>query len=512
MGKQNFYITTPVYYVNAAPHIGTLYTTLAADIVARFKRLDGYNVKFISGADEHGQKIEQAAQKANLQPQEFVDKMSIKFDELFKKMYITNDDFIRTTEPRHKKAAIAIWNKLKENGHIHLGKYSGWYSVRDEAYFTDKELIDGRAPTGAEVEKISEENYFFDLSKWQEKLLDLYEKNPDFVVPHWRLNEIKNIVESGLPDLSISRTASKWGIPIPDDSDHVMYVWLDALTNYLSVIGYPDTDSKDFKTFWPADVHIMGKDITKFHAIYWPAILMAAGLPLPKKIVSHGWWVVKGEKMSKSLRNVIDPIELIEEFGIDQVRYYMMREISFGEDGGFSKDTLISRANTELSNKIGNLLQRSLSFVYKNFDKHIPNIEGAELKKLYDTIDVLQETGGLLERVQKELDGFKFNQMLEILIQFADTLNVYIDQQAPWNLKHSDTKKTEEVLYSTLEAIRYLAILLIPFVPESARKMLDQMNVPKNQRTFKNLNADFALKGSEISQPEVVFPKICKTL
>jgi methionyl-tRNA synthetase len=509
---QNFYITTPIYYVNAAPHIGTLYTTLVADVVARFKRLDGYNVKFVTGSDEHGQKIEQAAKNRNLSPQELADEVSLKFINLFKKANITNDDFIRTTEQRHKDAVVALWNKLKEAGHIYLGQYSGWYSVRDESYFTDKELIDGKAPTGANVERISEENYFFDLSKWRGKLLDLYAKNPDFITPKWRMKEIVNIVESGLPDISVSRTAFKWGISIPGDPNHTMYVWLDALTNYISALGYPSMDSQDFKDFWPTNVHMMGKDITKFHAIYWPAILMAAGLPLPKQIVSHGWWVVKGEKMSKSLNNVIDPFELIEKYGLDPLRYYMMREISFGEDGGFSEDLLISRANSDLSNKIGNLLQRTLAFAYKNFNGLIPKFEATKLKALYSQSDILQEATGLLKKARTALDSFQFNQMLEILVQFADRLNVYIDQKAPWKLKHSDPRGTEEVLYITLEAMRYLSILLTAFIPDSASQMLDQLNIPQDQRSFKNLTIDFALKGSELSEPKAVFQRICKTL
>lgn len=509
---QKFYITTPIYYVNAAPHIGTLYTTVAADIVARFKKLDGYDVKFITGTDEHGQKIEKAAEESNLQPQEFVDKTSAKFISLFKKMNIINDDFIRTTETRHKNTATALWNKLKQNGHIYLGKYTGWYSVRDESFYTDKELVNGKAPTGAEVEKISEESYFFDLSKWQKKLLELYKKNPEFVVPRWRLNEVIKIVEGGLPDLSISRINFKWGIPISDNPDHVMYVWLDALANYITALGYPNTETQNFKDFWPADVHMIGKDITKFHAIYWPAILMAADLPLPKQIVSHGWWTVKGEKMSKSLKNVIDPIVLMKDYGVDQVRYYMMREISFGEDGGFSEDSLICRANTELANKIGNLLQRSLTFAYKNFDRKIPKFETTELKDIYSTNTILQEASNLLEKTKKELESFKFNQMLEILIQFADTLNAYIDKQAPWQLKKTDKREAEKVLYISLEAIRYLAILLLPFIPESAEKMLDQMSVPKNQREFKHLNIQFALNDFNINEPTIIFDKICKTL
>lgn len=506
---KNFYITTPIYYVNAAPHIGTLYTTLVADVIARFKKLDGYDVKFVTGTDEHGQKIEQAAQKSNLPPQEFVDKTAIKFSDLFHKMNIIYDDFIRTTELRHEQAAIALWNKLNENGHIYLGKYTGWYSIRDESFFTETELVNGKAPTGAEVEKISEDSYFFNLSKWQNKLLDLYKNNPDFVVPHWRLKEVINIVESGLPDLSISRTSFKWGIPTPDNKDHVMYVWLDALTNYITTLGYPNTNTEDFKKFWPADMHILGKDITKFHAIYWPAMLMAADLPLPKHIVSHGWWMVEGEKMSKSLNNVIDPIKLIEDYAVDIIRYYMMREMSFGEDGSFSHNSLIRRTNSELANKIGNLLQRSLSFVYKNFDRKIPNLTEEELQEIYNG-DILQKASNLLSQVKKEFEKFKFNQALEILVEFANSLNIYVDHMAPWQLKNSNQAK--KILYTTLEAARYLAIILMPFIPESAEKMLNQMQVPKDQRSFKFLNIKFALPSSIINEPQAVFEKIYKTL
>ncbi len=502
-----FYITTPIYYVNAAPHLGTLYTTIAADVIARFMRLDGYTVKFVTGTDEHGQKIERAAADAAADgTQVFVDAMAAKFEQLFSQANISHSDFIRTTQDRHKRGAIALWNKLKSNGHIRLGEYAGWYSVRDESFYSESELIDGKAPTGAPVEWVSEASYFFDMSSWQEQLLQLYESNSNFIMPRWRANEVINMVRAGLPDLSISRTAFKWGIPVPGDPDHVMYVWLDALANYLSVLGYPDINTEDFKNFWPADMHLVGKDITKFHAIYWPAILMAAGLPLPKKIVSHGWWTVKGQKMSKSLKNVVDPVALIGNYGADSVRYYLMREISFGVDGEFAEENLVLRANSELSNKIGNLLQRTLVLTYKNCDKQIPSVN---VQELYATSSILQLAAGLLGRIKAELVEVRLSHMIEHVISFADLLNAYIDKSEPWKLSRTHEAKMREVLYVTLESLRYMAILLQPFVPESAGKILNQLGVPKSARTFDKLTADYALKsGIVLEEPHVVFPRI----
>lgn len=507
MSKKNFYITTPIYYVNADPHIGTAYTTIVCDVLARFKRLEGFNVKFLTGTDEHGQKIAQSAQKLGMEPQDFVDKVATNFVSIFELLNISNDDFIRTTEERHKAGVFELWNLLKEKGHIYLGKYSGWYAVRDESFYSEDELVNGKAPTGAEVEWIEEESYFFDLSKWQDKLLEFYEANPDFVFPKYRLNEIISFVKGGLRDLSVSRTSFKWGIPVPGDSKHIIYVWLDALTNYISALGFPDKE-KDFKNFWPADLHMVGKDITKFHAIYWPAFLMAAGIELPKQIVSHGWWLNEGEKISKSLGNVIDPVALVKDYGLDQVRYYLMREMSFGNDGSFSQSSFNARINSELANKIGNLAQRSLSMVYKNCDESIPSYNKEQIDSFYKEYKILQEAAGLFNKVKEKVDSYQFHQALEEIISFVDNINIFVDQTAPWDLKKTDTKKMAEVLYVTMEAIRCFSIILIPFIPDSANKFLDQLAVAKDKRSFEFLNKSHALVGNKISQPVGVFPRI----
>jgi len=510
MTGKNFYITTPIYYVNAAPHIGTAYTTVACDVVARFKRLDGYKVWFLTGTDEHGQKIEQSANKVAAKPQDFVDEVAATFREVFHKLNISNDDFIRTTEVRHKKCATEFWNILKKNGHIYLGKYAGWYSVRDETFFTEDELVNGNAPTGASVEWVEEASYFFNLSKWQEPLLKFYKDNPDFVFPRYRFNEIISFVESGLRDLSISRTSFKWGISVPGDEEHVIYVWLDALTNYLAALGFPDTRGK-MQRYWPADLHMVGKDITKFHAIYWPAFLMAAGIDLPKQVVSHGWWLVEGEKMSKSLGNVIDPFALIDKYGLDQVRYYLMREISFGNDGSFSYQSFIDRNNSELANKIGNLAQRTLSMIYKNCEQTIPSYDKDKIEMLYSE-ELLVRAAGLLTKVRSRFDEYQFHKALEDILAFVDEVNVFIDHQAPWELKKTNHEKMTEVLYVVLESVRYVAILLLPFMPDSANKILDQLLVKEDQRKFESLHRDFFLRGGEISQPVGIFPRIVETV
>lgn len=506
MSNERFYVTTPIYYVNASPHIGTAYTTLVCDVLARFKRLNGYDVKFLTGTDEHGQKIDQSAQKAGKDPQEFVDEVAEKFESLFKLMNISNDDFIRTTQDRHKKGAIDLWNRLEENGHIYLDKYSGWYSVRDESFYSEEELVEGKAPSGAEVEWIEEDSYFFNLSKWQDKLLEFYEENPDFVYPKYRFNEIINFVKSGLRDLSVSRVSFKWGIPVPQDDKHVIYVWLDALTNYMSALGYPET-TDDMSKFWPADVHMVGKDITKFHAIYWPAFLMAAGIELPKQIVSHGWWLNEGEKISKSLGNVIDPAKLIDEFGLDQVRYYMMREISFGNDGSFSNSSFISRINSELSNKIGNLVQRTLSMIHKNCDQKIPGYSDSEISALYKKHDILKEASSLFNKIESRINQYQFHHALEDILLFVDQINIFVDHMAPWVLKKEDPKKMEEVLYVVLETVRYFSILLIPFIPDAAGKILDNIGVPKDERRFKFLDKEYYIKGRSIEKPVGIFPR-----
>ena len=367
-----YYITTPIYYVNDSPHIGHAYTTLACDALARFMRLDGRDVFFLTGTDEHGQKVEKAARDRGTDPQAFTNEVSERFRELARAMGFSNDDFIRTTETRHKRAVMALWEKLVEFGDIYLGTYAGWYSVRDEAFYAESELVDGKAPTGAPVEWVEEPSYFFRLAAWQDRLLRFYEENPDFVLPATRRNEVVSFVKGGLQDLSVSRTSFTWGIPVPGDSRHVMYVWLDALTNYISAVDYPDTDSPMWQRFWPADVHVVGKDILRFHAVYWPAFLMSAGLPPPKRVFAHGWWTVEGQKMSKSLGNVVAPAELIQKYGLDQTRYFLLREIPFGNDGDFSHAAMVRRLNHDLANDFGNLAQRVLTLIQRNCDAQVP--------------------------------------------------------------------------------------------------------------------------------------------
>ncbi|MDA0782035.1 MAG: methionine--tRNA ligase [Rickettsiales bacterium] len=526
--KKSFYITTPIYYVNDSPHIGHAYTTIACDVMARFKRLDGYDVKFLTGTDEHGQKVDKAAKNAGIDPQSFTDEVSKRFRTLVKcpdeenenLLNVTNNDFIRTTEERHKKAAQALWNRIKDNGYIYSDSYAGWYSVRDEAYYGEDELIekDGKklAPTGAEVEWVEEESYFFKLSAFQQKLLDFYEKNPDFITPKSRYNEVvsfvrggKDFVEGALRDLSISRTTFNWGVPVPDDEKHVMYVWIDALTNYLTAIGFPDTDCKEYKKYWqnPEDspVHVVGKDILRFHAVYWPAFLMAADLPLPKKIVAHGWWTIEGEKMSKSLGNVIAPKELIEQFGIDQTRYFLMREVPFGNDGNFSKDAMAERINSDLANNIGNLAQRTLSMIAKNCDGVVPEFKITDSdKELFFDL-----THKHLDKYILHMNKLEFSHAIENLFALSSAANNYIDKQEPWKLKKEDPDRMATVLYVLAETIRIISIILQPFTPIAANKILDQLAIDKNERNFSNLNEKYALKPeTPLPKPEGVFPRI----
>ena len=504
---KNYYITTPIYYVNDVPHIGSAYTTLACDVIARFMRLSGKNVRFLTGTDEHGQKVEKSAILAGMNPKDFLDKVSGRFRELCNAMNFSNDDFIRTTEPRHIKAAQALWQKLIASGDIYLGSYDGWYSVRDEAFYNESELTEnGLAPTGAPVEWVSEPSYFFALSKWQDRLVEFYEKNPDFIRPESRRNEVISFVTSGLTDLSVSRTSFKWGISVPGDDAHIMYVWLDALTNYISALGYPD-ETEDFKKFWPADAHIVGKDITRFHAVYWPAFLMAADLEPPKTIIAHGWWTNEGQKISKSLGNVIDPIALVEEFGLDSVRYFLMREVIFGNDGNFSRHQLAARINSELANKIGNLSQRTISFAVKECSG-IPELDSNFIDIAYQD-NLLIATSEALGVMTDAMNRYDISSVMDIIIKLADMANVYIDKEAPWTLKKTDRKKMQEVLYILLEAIRYIGIYLLPFVPDSASAMLDQIGVSTENRSFKHLSKTYALRpGMALSAPSPIFPRV----
>lgn len=506
--SNSFYITTPIFYVNDVPHIGHAYTSIACDVIARFKRLQSVQVKYLTGCDEHGQKVEQSAAKQNKTPQEFVDQYSQSFRDMMAKLNISNDDFIRTTEQRHKEAVSHFWQELSNKGAIYKGSYSGWYSVRDEAFYTKDELDeDGRAPTGAPVEWVEEPSYFFALSKYQDQLLEFYEKNPDFITPNSARNEVINFVKNGLNDLSISRSSFKWGIGVPGDSEHVIYVWLDALTNYISALGYPN-QAGDFTQYWPYAHHVIGKDILRFHAIFWPAFLMAANLPLPNKIIAHGWWTNEGQKISKSLGNVIDPFDLVQKYGLDQVRYFLMREITFGKDGNFSHDNMVSRVNSELSNKIGNLLQRVASFAFKQCNASIPNINQQQIAALYSG-DLMMLAQEVVAKNDSEMRQFNINQILDNILAIADQANLYMDQQAPWALKKTDPVKMQEVLYLLLESVRYIAIMLQPFMPESASKMLDQLSVPQAHRKFEHLNVKYCLEpGLKIAQPQAIFPRV----
>ena len=501
---KRYYITTPIYYVNDKPHIGHAYTTLACDAMARFQRLDGKDVKFLTGTDEHGQKVEEAANKAGIDPQSFTDKVSQNFQDLAVNMNFSNDEFIRTTSEKHKATCQKLWNILIEKGHIYLGKYAGWYSVRDEAYYTETEIVDGKAPTGAPVEWVEEPSYFFDLSKWQDKLLEFYEKNPDFVAPASRFNEIKSFVSGGLKDLSVSRASFKWGVPVPNDDDHVMYVWLDALTNYLTAAGWLD-DEQAYQAHWPADVHMVGKDIVRFHAVYWPAFLMAADLPLPGRVYAHGWWTNEGQKISKSVGNVIDPNALVQEFGLDQTRYFLLREVPFGNDGDFARSAMISRINSDLANDLGNLSNRVQSLIVKNLDGVHPELP-AILQE--DDKIMLAACDGLLDKVRDCFARQQFHEALRHIWDVISQSNRYVDTQAPWALKKTDPHRMAEVLAVLMEAIRQSVILVQPVMPQSASDLLDQLKVPADKR-------DFAMIGGArrddlpvmIEKPKAVFPR-----
>ena len=506
---QSYYVTTPIYYVNDKPHIGHSYTTLACDVLARFKRLDGYDVTFLTGTDEHGQKVEKAAETAGISPQAFTDAVSQNFRDLTHRMNFSNDDFIRTTEARHKAACQEIWRRLQAKGHITLGKYEGWYSVRDETFFTETELVDGKAPTGAPVEWVEEPSYFFNLSQWQDKLLAYYESNPDFVGPDSRFNEVKSFVKSGLRDLSVSRASFKWGVPVPGDDDHVMYVWLDALTNYVTASGWPvdgpDGDAAKHEKLWPADLHMVGKDILRFHAVYWPAFLMAAGLPLPKRVFAHGWWTNEGQKISKSLGNAIDPNQLADQYGLDQTRYFLLREVPFGNDGDFSVKAMVQRMNGDLANDLGNLSQRVLSMIFKNCAGVMPALPAtpsAQDKALLDAADAL------LEKVRQLIDRQAFHEALRDIWQVIADANRYVDAVAPWALRKTDPDRMNEVLAVLAETIRQVAILVQPVMPDAACRMLDQIGVPQDQRHFACLGESGRLAGGQvIGKPEPVFPR-----
>lgn len=497
------YITTPIYYVNDKPHIGHAYTTIACDFLARFHRLDGVQVHFLTGTDEHGQKVEKAAEKGGIAPKDFVDAVSENFRSLLTVLQATPDDFIRTTEMRHQSAVETLWRQLEEAGHIYLGSYSGWYAVRDEAFYHESELVQGKAPTGAEVEWVTEPSYFFRLSAWQEPLLAYYEAYPDFVAPESRFNEVKRFVESGLHDLSISRTSFQWGIHVPGDSKHVIYVWLDALTNYLTAISYPHQKEKDFSAWWSNSLHVVGKDILRFHAVYWPAFLMAAGFSPPKRIFAHGWWTNEGEKISKSLGNVIDPLVLIEEFGVDALRYFLLREVPFGGDGDFSKMALIQRLNSDLANSYGNLAQRVLAFIEKQGDSRIPEPGVIEAEDRY----LLNAPQMLLPFLREEAEAQGIHKMMGVLWKLIGEANKYVDDQKPWEMKKTNPERMNTILYVLADVIRQIAILTQPVVPDASSRILDQLSVDIEERTFAHLSCSLTA-GRPLETPSPVFMKV----
>ena len=504
--KPKFYITTPIFYVNGAPHIGHAYTCIACDVMARWKRLDGFEVFFLTGTDEHGQKVEKAAADAGLAPQEFTDQVSAVFQDMTARMNISNDDFIRTTSPQHKSGCAALWTRLQDSGAIYLGGYDGWYAVRDEAFYDEGELVtrpDGSkmAPTGAPVEWVTEPSYFFRLSDFQDRLLAFYESNPDFIAPVARRNEVLSFVRGGLRDLSVSRTSFRWGVPVPGDEAHVMYVWLDALANYITELGYPD-EKTPLWHLWPADLQVVGKDILRFHAVYWPAFLMAAGLDLPKRLYSHGWWTVDGEKMSKSLGNVINPRDIVAQYGVDPFRYFLLREVPFGNDGDFSRRALTSRLNVELANDLGNLAQRSLSLIARHCDGLLP-ARGALAED--DTV-ILAAAEALPALLRGRLDVQGFGDALEDVWKVIRAANSYIDRQAPWALRKTDLPRMATVLRVLADVLRVVATVLQPFMPDSMARMLDQLGAPPDLRDIASI-ANALPDGTQLPPPTGVFPR-----
>ncbi|MGY6708104.1 MAG: methionine--tRNA ligase [Rhizobiaceae bacterium] len=507
MTRDKFYITTPIFYPNGKPHIGHAYTVIATDTLARFQRLDGKDVFFLSGTDEHGLKMQQTADKEGISAQELADRNSAIFRNMVEAVGGSNDDFIRTTEPRHHTASQAIWKAMADNGDIYLDAYKGWYSVRQEAYFDESETTLGddgvrREPLGSPVEWQEEETYFFRLSAYQDKLLELYEKNPDFIGPAERRNEVMSFVKSGLRDLSISRSTFSWGVPVPGDEKHVMYVWVDALTNYITAAGYPDTKA-DSWAWWPA-THIIGKDIVRFHTVYWPAFLMSAGIELPKRIYAHGFLFNRGEKMSKSVGNVVDPFALIETYGLDQVRYFLLREVPFGQDGTYSHEAIVNRTNADLANDLGNLAQRSLSMIAKNCGGKVP--EKGELAEADRAI--LAQAQNALEEARKAMNHQAIHHALAAIFAVVAEANRYFAGQEPWALKKTDPARMASVLYTTAEAIRRLAILCQPYMPGSADKLLDLLAVAPDARSFAHVDdANALVPGTELPAPQGVFPR-----
>ena len=508
--NKNFYITTPIYYPSGKPHMGHAYSSIVADIFARFKRIEGFNVLFLTGTDEHGQKIQKEAEKNKKEPKIFCDEISETFRSLTKTLNLTNDDFIRTTEPRHFKSVNEIWKRLVNSGDIYLDKYSGWYSVSDEAYYDEDEIEekDGLKTSkisGSTVEWVEEESYFFKLSAWQKKLLNYFEKNKEFILPQSRRNEVIRFVEKGLKDLSISRTSFSWGIPVPENKKHVIYVWLDALTNYLSALNFPDTNDKKYKSFWPADVHIIGKDILRFHAVYWPAFLLAAKLPLPKRVFGHGWILSDEKKMSKSLGNILDPIEIIRNYGVDQLRYYLIKEVSLGNDGSISMENLKNCINNDLANNYGNLCQRVFSFIKKNCNNKVPktnNFKETDTKLINNIKDNIPK---LIDLINKQ----NLNEYIKTVVNFSFEANKYFNDSEPWLFKKKNPERMNTILNTIVEQIKNISILLNPIIPISTKKVLNTINISDKDILIETIKKENIIDNNkELKNLDILFRKI----
>ncbi len=509
--RKSYYITTPIYYPSAKPHMGHAYSSIVADFFARFKRIQGFDVFFLTGTDEHGQKIQRSAENAKMDPQSFCDQISKTFFNLSKNLNLSNNDFIRTTENRHKKSVINLWNILEKKNEIYLSKYSGWYSVSDEAFYSDdeiEEINDKKVAktSGSLVEWVEEESYFFKLSKWQKPLLNFYNENPNFILPESRKNEVISFVKSGLKDLSVSRKSFSWGIQVPTNKDHVIYVWLDALTNYISALNYPNTNDDLFKNFWPASLHLIGKDILRFHAIYWPAFLLAADIPPPKRVYGHGWILSNEQKMSKSKGNILDPLEIIKKYGVDSLRYYLIKEVSFGNDGNISEEKLENCINSDLANNFGNLCQRVISFNEKNINLKIPQ----SFKFNNDDIEILNNYKNKFDNLINFIDNQKINEYVNFIQDQLFAANKYFNDQEPWR-KKDDKERLNTIVYVSLELIRKISILLYPIIPTASLKVLDVFQIKENDIEFNSIkNNEILRTNSKIKKISILFKKIEK--
>ena len=508
---KNFYITTPIYYPSAKPHMGHAYSSIIADFFARFKRIDGYKVHFLTGTDEHGLKIQRSAEKKGIDTLEFCNEISQTFRDLSKTLNLTNTDFIRTTEKRHQESVQYLWKELEKNDDIYLSKYSGWYSVSDEAFYNEDEIeeIDGKKIailSKSSVEWIEEESYFFRLSKWQQPLLDYYKNNPDFISPESRKNEVVSFVKGGLKDLSVSRKTFSWGIKVPDNNEHIIYVWLDALTNYISALNYPNKEDKLYKEFWPANIHLIGKDILRFHAVYWPAFLLAAKIELPKKVYGHGWILSDNEKMSKSKGNILDPLEIINQYGLDPLRYYLIKEVSFGNDGNISQERLEDCINSDLANNFGNLCQRVTAFAIKNCNSKIPN----DIKFNDEDFIILNKYKDNLTTIRDKIDDQNINFYIDYIVKSLFEANKYFNDQEPWK-KKDDQVRLNTIVYTTLEIVRKISFMLFPIIPESSLKALKIFNIKENQIELSSIqNHKYLEEGSSINKIDILFKKIEK--